>query len=144
MIRLATLPQDFPQIAAIRYRVFQVEQGVDPALEFDGQDDVAQHFLAYWEQAAVGTARLRSLSPKTVKLERVAVLSEFRGLGIGRRLMEYILNFLTNQGWEEVMMHAQEPVIAFYQKLGFVPEGDLFKEAGIPHRTMRKLLRSLG
>ena len=33
-------------------------------------------------------------------------------------------------------MHAQEQVIPFYEKVGFIKEGDLFEEAGIMHYKM--------
>ncbi|NJP12672.1 MAG: GNAT family N-acetyltransferase [Leptolyngbyaceae cyanobacterium RU_5_1] len=139
--RLAEIPQDFPQIYKIRYLVFQIEQGVDPILEFDGQDEQAQHILTYLDGKPVGTARIRFWDDRTAKVERVAVLAEVRGQGIGRTLMEYILNLLAEKHVVEVAMNAQESVIEFYEKLGFTSEGELFEEAGIPHIKMRKLLQ---
>lgn len=141
-IRLADYPQDFPAIAQVREQVFQQEQGVDPSLEFDEFDAQAQHFVALWQQTAVGTARIRWIAPQTAKLERLAVLAEYRRHGIGRQLMEYILKFLEQAQAIAVTMHAQTHAIPFYEKLGFVPEGELFAEAGIPHITMSKQLRS--
>jgi len=38
-IRLADFSEEFSQIKAIRRVVFQEEQGVEEALEFDGKDD---------------------------------------------------------------------------------------------------------
>lgn len=143
-IRLADYPQDFAAIAHIRERVFQQEQGVDPSLEFDAFDPQAQHFLAEWEQTPVGTARIRWIGPQMAKLERLAVLAEYRGDGIGRRLMEYILKFLEQEQAIAVTMHAQTHALPFYEKLGFVAEGNLFDEAGIPHITMSQQLRSPG
>lgn len=142
-ICLAELPKDLPQIYQIRYLVFQIEQGVEPELEFDGKDDTSTHFLVYLEEKPVGTARVRFLQPHIAKVERVAVLSKLRGKGIGYRLMEYILDYLATQNVREVCMHAQTPVRMFYEKLGFEAEGEVFEEAGIPHITMRKLLHEL-
>lgn len=141
IIRLAQIPKELPQVYKIRYLVFQIEQGVDPTLEFDGKDESAHHLIAFLDEKAVGTARIRFLEGQTAKVERVAVLTEFRGQGIGRRLMDYIETFLAERQVTEVYMHAQKPVREFYQKLGFVLEGKEFEEAGIPHITMRKLLR---
>jgi predicted GNAT family N-acyltransferase len=141
-LRVAKLPDDLPHIHQIRYLVFQLEQGVDPALEFDQHDRQAEHILAYLNDAPVGTARLRSLDDRTVKIERVAVLKEFRGQGIGQKLMEFLLNqSLHHQAQGRsltIAINAQESVRAFYEKLGFIAEGDPFSEAGIPHIRMSK------
>lgn len=141
IVRLAHIPQELPQVYKIRYLVFQIEQGVDPTLEFDGKDENAHHLIAFLDEKAVGTARIRFLEEQTAKVERVAVLPEVRGQGIGRRLMDYIETFLAARQVTEIYMHAQEPVREFYEKLGFVPEGKGFEEAGISHVAMRKLLR---
>lgn len=142
-IRRATLPTDFPAIQDIRYRVFQLEQGVSADLEFDGQDEAATHWLAFWQGEPVGTTRVRSLTPTTAKIERVSVLREFRGLGIGKQLMVAVLAELTESGVSEARIHAQTAVQDFYQRLGFEPEGEIFAEAGIPHVKMKKLLNEL-
>lgn len=140
-IRLATLPKDLPQIHKIRYLVFQIEQGVDPTLEFDGKDDESEHMLVYQGEKAVGTVRMRWLDASTVKIERFAVLHEFRGRGIGHALMEAVLSWLVEKQITTVCMNAQQPAQAFYQRFGFAPEGQVFEEAGIPHIRMKKLLR---
>lgn len=140
-IRLAELPGDFPAIYNVRYQVFQVEQGVSAAEEFDGLDDQSQHLLAYLGQEAIGTTRMRWLDDTTVKVERVAVLPAARGLGVGRQLMEVALRHLTEQRVAIVLVHAQLQVESFYQKLGFAPEGKIFAEAGIQHVKMRKMLQ---
>ncbi|MGA7936715.1 MAG: GNAT family N-acetyltransferase [Kovacikia sp.] len=129
------------EVYKIRYRVFQIEQGVAPELEFDDQEEESQHLLAYWQGAPVGTARIRMLEPTTAKVERVAVLEEARGLGIGKKIMEKAIELLETANVSMVQINAQELVKNFYQKLGFEPEGAVFEEAGIPHVKMRKRLR---
>lgn len=139
-IKLADLPTDLPEIYSIRSQVFQLEQGVAPELEFDGKDEHAQHLLAYLNNQPVGTTRIRQLDGQTAKVERVAVLQSARGLGIGKKMMEMALEFLTAAQVLEVRIHAQEQVKDFYQRLGFEPEGEIFEEAGIPHVKMKRLL----
>lgn len=140
VIQVARLPDDWPDICAIRYQVFQLEQSIDPDLDFDGQDEQTQQVLAYLDQVPVGTARVRELDLTTVKIERVAVLKPFRGCGIGYRLMQFVLQFLTEKHTQVVWVNAQMPVKAFYERLGFVQEGSVFEDAGIPHIRMKKLL----
>lgn len=139
-IYVAEFARDFPTIQAIRYTVFQVEQGVPAALEFDGKDEQSQHLLAYLDEKPIGTTRIRQLTCQLAKIERLAVLPEARGQGIARKLMQAALELLGAQQVPEVMVHAQEYVKDFYQSLGFVVEGDRFEEAGIPHVKMRQQL----
>ncbi|MCU0550797.1 MAG: GNAT family N-acetyltransferase [Leptolyngbya sp. Prado105] len=135
-IKVADFQHDFEAIQRIRRRVFQIEQGVDAALEFDGLDADAVHFLAYVGQNAVGTSRIRFLNDYVVKMERLAVLPELRNYGVGRKIVETVLEFLTDKNITQVKIHAQTAVVGFYQNLGFITEGEEFEEAGIRHIKM--------
>lgn len=141
-IRIAELPADWPYIQAIRRQVFHEEQGIDLRLDFDGKDEVAQHWLVWCRGAAIGTTRVRCLDSATAKLERLAVLPEFRGRGLGQQLIQQALTALQFQGIARVTLHAQTPLQHFYERLGFEAEGDRFEEAGKSHVKMRKHLRS--
>lgn len=135
-IKVADFQRDFEAIQMIRTRVFQIEQGVDAALEFDGLDADAVHFLAYIGQDAVGTSRIRFIAQQRAKMERLAVLPELRKYGVGRKIVESVLEFLANKNITSLQIHAQTAVVGFYQKLGFATEGEEFEEAGIPHIKM--------
>ena len=128
-------------IQTIRHLVFQAEQGVDPALDFDGRDPEAMHILALVDEQPVGTARMRDLGDRTVKIERLAVLREFRSQGIGRKIMEFALEVLQQRQIQTVQLHAQLQAKSLYDKLGFVAIGDVFVEAGISHIKMQKQLQ---
>jgi predicted GNAT family N-acyltransferase len=127
-------------IQAVRQAVFQVEQQIAPALDFDGLDTEALHLVAYLGAEAVGTARIRFLSDRLAKLERVAVLSDYRGQGIGAALVCAAIDALQQQHIAEIKLNAQRSSQGFYQKLGFEPQGSPFEEAGIPHIEMRRRL----
>ncbi|MEQ9624887.1 GNAT family N-acetyltransferase [Coleofasciculus chthonoplastes] len=129
-------------IQGVRRSVFHIEQGVDPALDLDGKDETADHILAYMENQPVGTVRVRYLDHQTAKIERLAVLSDFRGRGIGKTLMEKALELAAQNQINTVVIHAQDYVKSLYLKLGFLPEGELFEEAGIAHVKMIKSLKS--
>jgi predicted GNAT family N-acyltransferase len=135
-IKLVDYTSEQLAIQSIRHQVFEVEQGVAHELEFDGQDETAQHLLAYWQQQPVGTTRIRYLSPQTAKIERLAVLPEFRGKGMGIKLMKAALEITQDMSLIEVIVHAQEYVKNLYLKLGFDVMGERFYEANIPHLKM--------
>jgi predicted GNAT family N-acyltransferase len=112
------------------------EQQVAPQEEYDEFEDDSNHYLARFNHLPVGTARWRETGQK-VKLERFAVLPEFRGIGIGKGLVNAVLNE-AKKTQKPIYLHAQMPVIEFYEKLGFEAEGEIFEEAGILHRVMYK------
>ncbi len=94
-----TYAEAIAPIQQIRRTVFQDEQGVDPALEFDGLDEEAEHLLAYLDGQPVGTARLRALDAAVVKIERLAVLAPQRGRGLGKGLMQAALARARERGF---------------------------------------------
>ncbi|HLP87232.1 MAG TPA: GNAT family N-acetyltransferase [Nostocaceae cyanobacterium] len=140
IIKIVNTPEEFTAIQQIRIKVFQQEQGVEPALEFDGKDDISTHLIAYLDNQPIGTTRIRYINEKTAKLERLAVLPEARGQGIGKQIIEKSLQFLTNKNISQVVVHSQEYIKNLYVQLGFIPEGEIFFEAAIPHIKMSKKL----
>lgn len=126
-------------IQIVRRTVFQDEQGVDPAIDWDGLDATATHLMAYWHDRPVGTMRIRYLNETLAKIERVAVLADYRGYGIGRALVQQAIELLDRQQIPQIKLNAQLQVQDFYQKLGFQPWGDVFDEAGISHLEMRRM-----
>jgi predicted GNAT family N-acyltransferase len=118
--------------------VFVQEQGVPPDIEDDGLDEMCVHFVAVVCGEVVGTLRLRPLDGGAAKVERVAVRAEGRGRGWGRALMDAVEHAAARQGWARLVLHAQESVVGFYERLGWVVVDDRFFEADIPHRRMTR------
>jgi len=121
----------------VRREVFVEEQGVPEHRELDGRDDEATHFVAYDGDRPVGAARLRGYEAATATVERVAVLGPERGRGIGRALMAVVEDTAAGDGFDELLLHAQVPVVGFYERLGYEVTSGEFEDAGIPHREMR-------
>ncbi len=121
----------------IREIVFCDEQKVSKQIEFDGLDDVCDHFLIFKKNNPVGTARVREKEPGIFKIERVAVLKEERRSGIGKLLMKAVIkNTFKKYSLKMLVLHSQTQVKGFYQKLGFKEEGNEFFEDNIPHIKM--------
>ncbi|MGB5595716.1 MAG: GNAT family N-acetyltransferase [Crocosphaera sp.] len=140
-IEMIKYQEKLEQIKMIRSCVFQEEQGVDPALEFDGYDDICDHLLAYLNGEPVGTARIRYIHEDTAKIERLAVLLTARGQGIGTQLMEQALEIIAaKKTYKKIIVHAQVYIQSLYEKLGFKPVGDRFIEGSIVHIKMIKNL----
>ena len=124
---------------SIRKRVFIEEQGVPEDMELDEYDLVAQHALAYLDSECIGTARLVTLPGnigKVGRIGRMAVLPMHRRQGIGGRLLSALLELSKSQGISQLELHAQQSAMPFYEQFGFIAQGDIYDEAGIPHRDM--------
>jgi predicted GNAT family N-acyltransferase len=126
-------PTDLDNVFAIRRQVFVLEQNCPPELEWEFEDE-SIHFLATVDDLPAGAARWRK-TDKGYKLERFAVLPEFRGLGVGQALVRSVLADLPADA-TYVYLHAQIQAIGLYQKLGFEITGPEFEEAGIRHFKM--------
>ncbi len=138
-LQVAVTERELKDALLVRHHVFVHEQQVPEELETDEYEDMSIHFIAYHLNSPIAAARIREyLGEKTAKVERVAVLKEYRGTGIGASLMVYIELEARNNGFNTLRLNAQQHAEAFYSKLGYVTISEPFIEAGIEHITMKK------
>ncbi|HYD17128.1 MAG TPA: GNAT family N-acetyltransferase [Patescibacteria group bacterium] len=131
-----TTEDDLAACMAIRNVAFVDEQNVPAAIEADGLDPSARQFGVRADGQLVGTCRVRLIG-SAAKIERVAVMKDYRGKGVGRVLMKYILNELRKNGDIHLFkLSSQAYAVPFYEKLGFKTRGHEYLEAGIPHYDM--------
>lgn len=120
-------------LQAIRKVVFIEEQGVPKEIEWDGEDDLCEHFLAINEAGIhIGCARLMPSG----QIGRMAVLEAHRGNNHGLALLNAAIDAAQQKGLTDVHLHAQAEAIGFYRKRGFLSVGPRFLEAGIEHQEM--------
>lgn len=146
---------------AVRETVFVREQRVPAELERDAADAHCLHVLARDAAGApIGAGRLvppriathgcagpESTAEAAVadavpvaRIGRMAVLAGWRGRGVGEAMLAALSDLALAQGWREIALNAQASAIAFYQRLGYLPHGPRFVEAGIEHQAMRRRL----
>jgi predicted GNAT family N-acyltransferase len=120
-------------LSTLRHQVFVIEQGVPVELEIDGEDDAACHAVALIDNnQVIGTGRMLASG----KIGRMAVRSDMRCQGVGRAVLDALINEARTQGLAGVSLGAQLSAVAFYQRAGFSCQGDVFIDAGIDHRQM--------
>lgn len=132
---------DWARARSIRKKVFIEEQDCPPEEEWDGHDDTSRHVLGRVDGRAVATARWRTVphgEEIVAKLERFAVLPEFRGRGHGTVLVRHVLEDARRAGFDAFLVHAQDHLEDWYEDLGFSSTGRTFEEAGRPHVEMVK------
>ncbi|WP_316800673.1 GNAT family N-acetyltransferase [Pedobacter frigidisoli] len=128
-------PEDLDKVFAIRKKVFVEEQNCPPELEWENEE-VSTHFLATQNGQPCGACRWRK-TELGYKLERFAVLKEFRGQGVGRALIAEALSDLPEDA-HYIYLNSQLDAVSLYAKFGFASEGNQFEEAGIQHYKMVK------
>ena len=131
-VRPADWQKDNADIRRIREAVFIAEQNVPPELEWDADDNIAVHFLAFEGDYAIGTARLL----QDGQIGRVSVLKDWRGLKVGDALMQAAITEAQNRDLRQQKLTAQVHATAFYERLGFKVVSEEFLEAGLPHVDM--------
>jgi predicted GNAT family N-acyltransferase len=131
---------DWPEVAALRTRVFVEEQGVPAEIEQDAHDATAVHALAEDDEGrVVATGRLLVRDGRAV-IGRMAVDAAARGRGYGAAVLAELHRQAVALGLTEVELHAQLPARGFYERAGYTAVGGVYEEAGIAHVTMRRRL----
>ena len=131
-------PEDLNISYKIRKKVFCEEQKISEKIEFDNLDHLCEHFLINKNKTYIATARVRPKNENILKIERVAVLPEFRRLKVGSLLINEIIQFyLSSTKINSLILHSQVYVETFYKSLNFKSYGDKFFEDGIPHIAMK-------
>jgi predicted GNAT family N-acyltransferase len=128
----------------IRVKVFVEEQGVPREIEMDEYDvspAACHHYLVMKDDKPIATGRWKPFEPGVVKMQRIAVLKPYRGLGVGGFLLVEMEKDASGLGYRESLLDAQCIAESFYLKLGYLTESsEPFLDADIPHVRMRKVL----
>ncbi len=140
-VKLGAWPALGAEARALRSAVFVDEQHIPAALEWDGADDTALHAVARNRLGlALGAGRLLPAEGGVARIGRMAVIGALRSAGVGRRLLDALVDAARARGDRQVLLHAQHNAVAFYRAAGFVAQGAPFDEAGIAHQEMVRSL----
>jgi len=124
----------------LRYKVLRKPLGLHYTQEQLKMEINDFHFIALEKDNVVGCLLLRPLDKKRVQMRQVAVDDYSQGKGIGRKLVEFCELFALEHQFCEIVLHARDVAVPFYEKLGYIKVGDLFYEVTIPHYEMMKIL----
>ncbi|MCH5210994.1 MAG: GNAT family N-acetyltransferase [Oscillospiraceae bacterium] len=119
----------------IREKVFVEEQGFHD--EFDEIDKTAWHIIVYENERPLATGRLY-VDNDTPHIGRVAVLRSERGRQFGKLIIAVLEKKARDMGYTKTELSAQLRVVEFYEKLGYVAEGDIYLNEDYPHIKMVK------
>jgi len=138
-VRLAESREDVATCLRLRWTVFVEEQGVPPSEELDGHDGGdAVHALALLGGVPCGAGRFVFVAPGLAKIQRMAVIDEVRGRGVGRALLAFLEEEAGRRGASRLVLWAQTHARRFYEQAGYAADGPEFDDAGIRHIAMQK------
>ena len=147
MIRRITMEHPlYAQECALREDVLLGPIGYDMARyrrDFAGLEERLEHFVAVQNQQGrervIGCAALVPNEPRKGcgRLTQMAVDRQRQGEGLGRQLVVAVESRAFGElGLDELYCHVQVVRTGFFESLGWDADGEVFTEAGVPHRKM--------
>lgn len=132
---------EYDEAVGLRYEVLRKPLGLDYSPEQLASEYDQVHLAAYGNSGALlAYLNLTPAGTETVKMRQVAVATALQGKGIGTLLVAESERLAQGLQFEVMSLHARETAVPFYERLGYVREGERFEEVGIPHFKMKKAL----
>ena len=132
---------EYDEAVGLRYEVLRKPLGLDYSPEQLASEYDQVHLAAYGNSGALlAYLNLTPAGTETVKMRQVAVATAVQGKGIGTLLVAESERLAQRLQFEVMSLHARETAVPFYERLGYVREGERFEEVGIPHFKMKKAL----
>lgn len=142
-IELKTISHNSPEYEAeitLRSAILRQPLGLSFSAEELSVEADSHHIGCYVDGELVGCLVLQPIDAKRIQMRQVAVDEKVRGRGIGRMMVKYSEDLARNLGFQEMMLHAREAVVPFYEVLGYAKVGGRFSEVTIPHWVMARAL----
>lgn len=130
----------FNSIIKLRYQILFEPFGRDIS-DFKKDIDIdkeSYHVAAIYEDNVVGYCRLTK-HEDTAQISRVFVIEKFSQKGIGYNLIKSAITMGSNVGIKYIYLDSRADAVKFYEKLGFVIEGEEF----ISEKSGLKLIRMI-
>lgn len=99
--------------------------------EFDEHDGDGTRYIVLLDDGyPVATCRFYEIGAGSVALGRVVVLPEYRGRGLGRRVVEEAERWIRELGCREIVIDSRIVAVPFYEKLGYASADDPVLRSG--------------
>jgi ribosomal protein S18 acetylase RimI-like enzyme len=137
----------YRDLVAFRRRILRAPLGLDFTPQQLKAEQTDIHIAACLHGKLVGCVVLTPVpnsDGSVAKLRQMAVDPDHQGRGVGARLLAFAEKLSAERGYREIVLHARETAVSFYERGGYVAEGEIFTEVTAPHRKMRKRLAAPG
>lgn len=117
----------------VRIQAMARQHGIPLRREFDEHDTPGTKYIVLTDGGfPVATCRFYPLGETSAMIGRVVVLPEYRGNGLGRRVMREAEDWLRELGCTRAVVESRDVAVDFYRRLGYevadpvVLHGDTF------------------
>lgn len=124
----------------LRHLILRQPLGLSFTAEELQAESNSHHIGCFIDEKLVGCLVLKPIGGKQIQMRQVAVDAAIQGKGIGKRMVAYSESFSKELGFAEMILHARETAVPFYESLGYAKVGEGFTEVTIPHWSMEKAL----
>jgi GNAT superfamily N-acetyltransferase len=131
---------DYDAGVGLRSRVLREPLGLRPGPNERQEESGLIHLGAFEGTRLIACLMLHEVGEGQVRMRQVAVEFERQKSGVGTGLVRFSEDVAKERGFRELVMHARESAIPFYERLGYACFGEPFIEVTVPHRHMKKTL----
>lgn len=130
----------YRQMVALRHQILRQPLGLTFNEEELAREKDDILIASFDDDDLLGCCILTRVNEDTLRLRQMAVPGNLQGKGIGAAILSFAENLARDKGYKNLMMHARDTAIGFYERAGYHIDGDRFMELGIPHHIMKKRL----
>ena len=110
---------EWEQYYDLRYRILRQPWNQPRGSERNEGDETGLHFALYENEILKAIARLDINDEKSAQVRFMAVETEIQRKGYGKQVMLAIENYCKSISVFEIVLHAREIAIPFYDNLGY-------------------------
>jgi len=141
-IRTPQTEQEWNEYYDLRYRILRQPWNQPIGSERNEGDETGKHFALFEDKKLKAIARLDVQSEKQVQVRFMAVEKDIQRKGYGKKVMLAIENHSKNEGYSEIILHARELAIPFYESLEYeLVEKSHLLFGEIQHYLMNKFIK---
>jgi N-acetylglutamate synthase-like GNAT family acetyltransferase len=137
---ITTDSQTYEQMVNLRMEVLLNPIGIPRTYINPEKESKDILIAAVEEEQIIGCCILTPVDKHAIQLRQMAVKQNIQRSGIGRTIIQFAEEKAKENGFKTLFMHARDVVIPFYEKQGYVIDGEGFTEVNIPHHKMKKEL----
>ena len=105
----------------VRIQGMARQHGITLRREFDEHDTPDTKYIVLTDDGfPVATCRWYEIDAASAMIGRVVVLPEYRGQGLGERVMNEAERWLVDLGYKRAVVESRDVAVGFYQHLGYV------------------------
>ena len=116
--------KEYKQYYHLRWKILRAPWNQPEGSEIDEIEDLCVHLMVIDTNSEnknkiIAVARLQFNSNTEAQIRYMAVAGEYEKQGIGRSLVKTLEQHAQNASCKKIVLHARQPAIGFYQKLGY-------------------------